>query len=333
MISRHHTIKVFQTVLLAVLIIGIAACDRGRMPPGPGSTEPRIAAQEVIQADGVALPLRRWPARTTPKAVILAVHGFNDYSKAFEMPALWWAERGITTYAFDQRGFGEAPHHGLWAGRDRLVDDVAVLSRLLRRRHGETPLYLLGESMGGAVVLTAMTGETPPPVDGAILSAPAVRAGEDVPFYEAWALWLAGRLIPTVAFSGEDMLSKATDNQAVLEDIFADPLFIKDTQVSAAAGLVDLMISAHAQGAALSTNSLLLYGENDHLVDPDSTFKLWSRLAKRDLSASRFALYDQGWHLLLRDRQAQTVWQDVVAWIEDPHRPLPSGADEWARKR
>ena len=36
-------------------------------------------------ADGAALPLRRWkPALKfkAPKAVIIALHGFNDYSKA-----------------------------------------------------------------------------------------------------------------------------------------------------------------------------------------------------------------------------------------------------------
>ena len=43
------------------------------------------------------------------KAVILALHGFNDYSNAFAMPARLWAERGIASYAYDQRGFGGAP--------------------------------------------------------------------------------------------------------------------------------------------------------------------------------------------------------------------------------
>jgi alpha-beta hydrolase superfamily lysophospholipase len=40
------------------------------------------------------------------------LHGFNDYSNAFEVPAQALAWRGIATYAYDQRGFGEAPLRG-----------------------------------------------------------------------------------------------------------------------------------------------------------------------------------------------------------------------------
>ena len=58
--------------------------------------------------------------RTVPvRAVILALHGFNDYSNAFEGPGEVWAGHGIATYAYDQRGFGAAPERGLWPGTRR----------------------------------------------------------------------------------------------------------------------------------------------------------------------------------------------------------------------
>ena len=111
------------------------------------------------------------------RAVILALHGFNDYSNAFEDPGDAWATRGIATYAYDQRGFGAAPERGLWPGRAALAADAATASQMLRRLYPGVPLYLLGDSMGGAVAVVAMTGEsgTPvPDVDGVILTAPAV---------------------------------------------------------------------------------------------------------------------------------------------------------------
>ena len=70
------------------------------------------------------LPLRKWLPDGAVKAVILALHGFNDYSDAFEGPGEVWANRGIATYAFDQRGFGAAPGHGLWAGAEQLAGDA-----------------------------------------------------------------------------------------------------------------------------------------------------------------------------------------------------------------
>ena len=51
-----------------------------------------------------------WPATNgAPTAVILGLHGYGDYRNAWEEPAAIWAQAGITTYAYDQRGFGAAP--------------------------------------------------------------------------------------------------------------------------------------------------------------------------------------------------------------------------------
>ena len=122
----------------------------------------RFTNSEFIAPDGARLPLRKWLPGGDVKAVILALHGFGDYSNAFAMPAALWAERGIATYAYDQRGFGGAPGRGLWAGEGQLAADAVTASRLLRLAYPGRPLYLLGESMGGAVAILAATGSGRP---------------------------------------------------------------------------------------------------------------------------------------------------------------------------
>src|SRR3546814_15118199 len=81
---------------------------------------------------------------------------FNDYSNAFADSGPALAAQGLEVYASDQRGFGEAPHRGLWPGVEALPGDLTTAAGLLRQRHPDLPLYLLGESMGGAVVLAAL---------------------------------------------------------------------------------------------------------------------------------------------------------------------------------
>ncbi|MCH8038067.1 MAG: alpha/beta hydrolase, partial [Proteobacteria bacterium] len=112
--------------LLATLLAG--ACAPRLAPPGPGPTAPRLTADRLVAADGLELPLRAWlPADgARPKAVIVALHGINDYSNAFEAPGRYWAGRGIATYAYDQRGFGAAPNRGLWAGTAALTADLTA---------------------------------------------------------------------------------------------------------------------------------------------------------------------------------------------------------------
>jgi hypothetical protein len=44
-------------------------------------------------------------------------------------------------------------------------------------------------------------------------------------------------------------------------------------------------------------------------------------------SGLHIAVYRNGWHMLLRDLEGETVWRDIAAWIADPAiAALPSGA-------
>ena len=192
--------------LCLMLLAGCAAPGRedytdlvaSSAPAAPAG--PQLGAHEFVAADGTRLPLRVWLPKGEVEAVILALHGFNDYSNAFEAPATALAFRGVATYAYDQRGFGEAPLRGRWVGRWQLADDLATASRLLRARYPGVPLYLLGESMGGAVVTVAMTGETGasrPQANGVILVAPAVWGRQTMNVFERAALWVAIHILPS----------------------------------------------------------------------------------------------------------------------------------------
>ena len=60
--------------------------------------------------------------KADPRAVVLALHGFNDYSRAFAEPAQAFTAARIVTYAYDQRGFWKAPHKGAWSSVAAMTD-------------------------------------------------------------------------------------------------------------------------------------------------------------------------------------------------------------------
>ena len=325
--------------LALALTLALGACAPRLAPPGPGFEGlvvdgqavdgPRLTDEHFVTTDGTALPLDRWqpPAGETPHGVILALHGFNDYANAFALPAPTLAEAGLLVYAYDQRGFGEAPHTGLWAGVAQMTGDASEAVRLLRQRHPGLPLFLLGESMGGAVVLAALAGPDPPPVDGIILSAPAVWARETMPLPQRVALWFGARVIPWARFSGRGLGIQASDNVEMLRSLGRDPLFIKETRVDAVYGLVNLMDAAYQAAPEIRIDALLLYGERDQVIPARPTYKFWRRLPPEAAPRQRRALYTEGWHLLLRDLQAQVVLDDIVTWTRDRDAPLSSQAE------
>ncbi|HEY9549185.1 MAG TPA: alpha/beta fold hydrolase, partial [Kiloniellaceae bacterium] len=237
---------------------------------------------------------------------------------------------GLQVYAYDQRGFGEAPHRGLWAGTAALTGDVATAAALLQVRHPDLPLYLLGESMGSAVILAALAGPQPPVADGIVLAAPAVWARSTMPFHLRASLWLGARLFPWARFSGQGLGIRASDNDEMLRALGRDPLFINRTRVGAVYGLVDLMDAALAAAPQIEAVTLLLYGEKDQVVPIEPALIFWRDLPPEAASRQRFALYENGWHMLLRDLQAEVVIDDIAAWTRDPAAALPSQADAYA---
>ena len=135
----------------------------------------------------------------SPRRRSLAVHGINDYSNAFAIPAEQWAKDGIATYAYDQRGFGAAPERGRWVGTCQLDADVAAACRYGAPEYPGVPLYLLGESMGGAVAITAATGcgrRRAPDIDGLILSRRRCGREQTMNVFYRTALWVADHVAP-----------------------------------------------------------------------------------------------------------------------------------------
>lgn len=335
------TIRAAARIAPAVLLL-LAACAPVPAPPGdsapPGQAAPsamtgavpHFAADRFVTADGERLPLSRWLPPGKPRAVVLALHGFNDYSHAFAGPAALWAKQGIATYAYDQRGFGAAPGRGRWWGSEALADDALAASEILRRRYPGVPLYLLGESMGGAVAIVTATGAAglpPPPIDGVILVAPAVWGRGTMRLLPRLLLWVAVRIAPSLTLTGRQLHIWPSDNVAMLRALARDPLIIKATRVDAIWGLVNLMDRAVAAAPRLNGPLLILYGHHDEIIPGRAMRSFVGRL--RDPRA-RFAYYRHGYHMLLRDREAPFVSADVAHWMRFPAAALPSGAERGA---
>ncbi|MGB5833377.1 MAG: lysophospholipase [Thiohalocapsa sp.] len=290
---------------------------------------PRLADAYARMPDGYRLPLRFWPGKprktTNRKIVALGLHGFNDYSEAFAPLAMSLAGAGIATYAVDQRGFGATDLPGRWHGSAQLSADLAELSRLLRHRHPNARLYLIGESMGGAVAIDALAKDALP-VDGAVLIAPAVWSRNAMPWYQRLALDTLANIAPGMKLTGEGVSIRPSDNIDMLRAMGADPLVIKAPRVDALWGVTNLMDHAMDASNALRGPLLILYGERDEIIPRGAFCRMLDRLPGnvRDI---RLVLYGDGWHMLPRDLQSRRVHADLIAWLHDPRAQLPSGEE------
>ena len=320
-----------MTRLFAVLLaaLSLAACapmmvQKAGMPPA-GFQGAQLDGDTVVSFDGARLGLMTWEAPGEPWAVIVGLHGMNDYANAFHLAAPWWAEQGVSTYAYDQRGFGRSPQRGIWAGDDLMMEDLRTIVALAHQKHPKAVVVVVAESMGGAVAIQAFASDRPPDADRLVLLAPAVWGWREQPLPYRTLLWLAANFTASKVYTPPSWITrkiKPTDNREELIAMSRDPLMIWGARSDTLYGLVGLMDQAAHDVGKAKVPTLYLYGAHDDIIPKHATF----RAARQLKSSDQSAYYAKGHHLLTRDLQGAAVWADVLAFIRNPSAPLPSGA-------
>lgn len=318
-----------KRIALVFLLFALSACTplmvQQARTPLAGFQGPQFETDAVVSFDGARLGLTTWEARSgEPWAVVVAAHGMNDYANAFHFAAEAWAAEGVTTIAYDQRGFGRSPGRGIWAG-DLMVEDLRTVTALARAKYPHAIVAVVGESMGGSVAATAFATDQPPAADRLVLLSPGVWGFGTQPLPNKTLLWLAANLTASKVYTPPRWVTDRiypTDNREELIAMGRDRLMIWGARSDTLYGLVKLMDRAARHVGDDHLPTFYLYGANDDIIPKNAAFKAVKRLRPSD----RSAYYAAGRHLLTRDRQRAVVIADVLSFIRDPQAPFPSGA-------
>jgi alpha-beta hydrolase superfamily lysophospholipase len=108
-------------------------------------------------ADGTRIVAYRWDPEDPPRAAIQLTHGMGEHARRYDHLARALNDAGFVVYAQDHRGHGaSAGSEALGdlgpGGWTALVDDIGLLSAIIREDHADLPLILLGHSMGSFAV-------------------------------------------------------------------------------------------------------------------------------------------------------------------------------------
>ncbi|MFZ9812064.1 MAG: alpha/beta fold hydrolase [Burkholderiaceae bacterium] len=318
-----------SSLLLASIALGVGCAaqtpDTKVNHPAPTAGRPTALNESVSPLPPseqiLGRPFRVW-RQPSPTLIVLGIHGFNDYSKAFAPLAEALKVIGATVYAYDQQGFGENADAGRWPGDAALLTDIRQTAAHLRRSYPEIPLVVVGESMGGALVLRATSETEGLAADAIVLIAPAVWGMQIMPWYQRWGLAFMNAVMPNMTFTGNGIQHlgiRPTDDPAVSRDLSRDPLFIKETRVASLYGISRLMDKALTHPIRFPVPTLVLYGLNDRIIPPAPTCAWLSRLSLHSEKIPghvEFVVYSEGWHMLTRQTRAEEVKKDLRHWLQ-----------------
>ncbi|GAA5980555.1 hypothetical protein JCM5350_004344 [Sporobolomyces pararoseus] len=172
-----------------------------------------------IGPDGTKFYTKTWlPSPTTPTiAVVLFIHGFVEHIRRYDHVFPLYAEKGIAVFAYDQRGFGQTafytPKHTQGqTSWPKQFSDIDFFSSQVRAQFPlPLPLFLMGHSMGGALVLGYPTRKPLLPnfnstkFKGIVSTSPLIRQapGVKAPAVVVKLGSLVGKLVPNLPLSAQ----------------------------------------------------------------------------------------------------------------------------------
>jgi len=269
-------------------------------------------------SDGAEIPYRLWPARDAAAAVLL-LHGAFDYAAAFDEIGPKLARQGFTALAIDQRGFGATRSRGTWSGSSRMTEDARDAARFLLERTGrETPLFVLGESLGGAVAVHAAAIGNLPELRGLVLVAPGALASRMRQRLLAFVA-IAVRLVAGDSEIVFERLAGWELTPAAAIRLIGDPLVMRRIRPEMLCGMAELAQSAVSEAASVATPVLTMVGERDELVRLACVRRLFENFAGEKC----WQVVPGAPHLLLHWRRSNEILREAVAWMTAQLPPPP----------
>ncbi len=265
----------------------------------------------ITASDGSQLLMREWML-DDPAALVLIVHGLAEHSGRYNEVAAALNSHQFAVVSYDHRGHGRSPGRRAHIdSMDRLVEDLACVVDHLCHTY-DAPLFLMGHSMGGAITLRYVLGQSAMPVRGIILNGAAIKLPDDLapalrPFASALSA-LAPRL-PTVRMDPNALSS----DPAVVKDYLQDPLTYTE-RLPARTGAEMLRVSQTLQKQLdqLDLPVLFLHGTDDTLTTPEGSVLAYEQAASADKTLK---LYEGFRHETFRESGGDRVIADIIEWL------------------
>lgn len=263
---------------------------------------------------GLRIYYQTWQPETPPKAAVLLVHGLGEHAARHRNTIQRLVENGYAVYGPDHIGHGKS--EGMRAYINRFSDLTSPLDTLvgiIRAELPNAPLFVLGHSLGGLITAYYLL-DNQDKFSGAVLSAPAVKAGDDIsPALIAMSRILSA-LTPKMGVLALDPKGISRDPQEVAAYI-NDPLNFHGKIPARMGGeMLTAMARVTAEAGRITLPLLIIQGSADVMVNPSGAQMLHDLVSSSDKTLKVYPGYYHEMHNE-PEPDRQRVLGDVLTWL------------------
>ncbi len=293
----------------------LSSCSSAKIVTTEPLIKPELKDNFFFTRDGISLPFYSWGEKENPDKIIIAAHSFRDFSLAYKPIGQFLAKKNISLWTYDQRGFGDSPSLGKWSGKENMIHDFIDFSKaVIATSKKDIPIILMGESMGAAVILAALSLDwNIKKPELIILSGPGVRENNPRRYLLNFGLLIANQ----IKSENEVVLEEAYDNSLYeyhAKRWYKDKRVFNKIRLDTYYGLIKLSDFASNNTKDYGIPSLILYGTDDSQIHKNSICALVKRLGDKAV----LRVFKDRPHLILQMKDQNTVYNLLNKWIENP---------------
>lgn len=269
----------------------------------------------VVSVDQLAIRWQGWVGKQPPRAVFLIVHGLAEHSGRYVELVGHFNRVGVACYGLDLRGHGHSDGRRVHVDHfDDYQRDVAAVREVVAERHPDLPLFLVGHSMGGLIVLRYVLSRPDDQV-GAILSSPGLAAHPRV--RPGLGIRLLAKLLRKIAprFQVRSGLpaSLVSRDPDVVEAYEEDPLVSSTASSGFYFAMLEAQRDALERAPTLAVPILLMQSGDDRLVDPAAT-EAWVRAAPTQRVT--YHRWTGLYHEMFHEPERERVFEFTEEWLD-----------------
>lgn len=250
----------------------------------------------------------------SPKAIVLVVHGLGEHSGRYSELAHYLADRSYAVYAYDHFGHGKTDGKaGYVSSYDVYIYDLISAFSMVQAKHPTSKIFIFGHSMGG-LVTAAYASKHQYDASGLIFSSIALKPYTGMPGILNQIVKPLSKIAPMLGVRKIDA-STISHNKDIVKAYNEDPLVLHH-RMSAHMAAEFLRICQDLPDflKKISLPSLVIHGEEDHLVNINGSRELVQRISSKDKT---LITYPGMYHEVFNEPDCPQVWNDLFFWLEN----------------
>lgn len=263
--------------------------------------------------DGSELFFQTWP-KENPDAIVLGIHGLGEHSGSYNLLAEGLQETSHQLIMADLRGHGRSSGKRGVGTIDEFVLDTKQFHGEVVKKFPRIPLFFLGHSTGGLILIKLLIRHGSLGALGAVLSSPLLGVTVEIPAFKRKSANFLAKVAPNMTLSNEIPDKHLTHYKKVLESYANDSW--RHNRISPRL-FVDMLASmdyVFKQRDKLKIPLLMQQAGDDLVVSQKRGEEFFDGL---EINDKEKIIYEGYYHEIYNEIWREKPFNDLKRWIQN----------------